>query len=174
MRPLTLDNVKAELRIETADDDSLLSRLIADCLALVEVDTGTAIRERTETVWLSRFADVMLPVIPFVEVEEIAYTRESDGAAVIVPEADYWIDRSLGRFAMVRFRRTPGGVREGTVRIDYKVGGGAVPEGLARAVVALIGHFYNNPEAAAPVSLVEVPLSYRFVVEAYSARSPLA
>jgi uncharacterized phiE125 gp8 family phage protein len=174
MRPLTLDNIKAELRIETADDDALLSRLITDCLAIVELDTGTAIRERTETLWMSRFADVMLPIVPFLQVEAIDYVRDSDGTTVTVSASDYWIDRSIGRFALVRFKRTPSGVREGTVRIAYKVGGGAVPEGLTRAVVALIGHYYNNPEAAAPVSLVEVPLSYRFVIEAYSVRSPLA
>jgi hypothetical protein len=40
-------------------------------------------------------------------------------------------------------------------------------------MIALVGHWYNNPEAAQPIGLQTVPMSVEAILDMYSIRSQL-
>jgi hypothetical protein len=48
-----------------------------------------------------------------------------------------------------------------------------LPDPLTHCVIALVGAWYNNPEAFQPIGLNVVPMSVEFILDTYQARSPL-
>ena len=95
--PVTLTEVKAWLKIDGTDEDTLLTSLIASATAECESYSGLSFITRTRTVKLSSFngRDLILPYGPVTTLTSIAYTDEDDDAAT-VDAADYSLDIASG------------------------------------------------------------------------------
>jgi hypothetical protein len=48
-----------------------------------------------------------------------------------------------------------------------------VPAEIVHCVIALVGAWYNNPEAFQPIGLSAVPMSVTYILETMSVRSML-
>jgi uncharacterized phiE125 gp8 family phage protein len=167
-----LSTIKSALRIDYDDDDADLIRLREAAFAMVERRTGRALTQRTDTLYLSTFSDTVIPGFPFGAVSSVSYT-DPNGTAVTMPAASYWIDLSDGPMPVLRFLDWPA-IKEGTmVSCAYSCGHDMLPDPLTHCVIALVGAWYNNPEAFQPIGLNVVPMSVEFILDTYQARSPL-
>jgi uncharacterized phiE125 gp8 family phage protein len=166
-----LSTIKSALRIDYDDDDADLIRLREAAMQLVERDTGRALTQRTETLYLSEWTDTVLPGFPFTSVTLVNYTTEAGSQTL--PTTDWWVDLSDGPMPVLRFLERPGR-KEGTmIVVTYACGHDALPDPLTHCVIALVGAWYNNPEAFQPIGLNVVPMSVGFIMDSYRVRSPL-
>jgi uncharacterized phiE125 gp8 family phage protein len=169
MRPLTLDNIKSELKVETSDDDALLTSLVTRAIRIVEDMTHVCLRPVDVTISRESLTDFLIPLAPLRSVAAVKYIQDSDGTEVTL-SADSWYATDVDSpFTRIRFRGSlPRDVRPGTVKVYLSVGSDTLPDGLVPAIVGLVGHLYNNPEATAPIALQDVPLSFRALIQLYA------
>ena len=150
--PVALADAKAWCRIDTDDDDALVTALIAAARLEVESFTGRALVTQSWRLSLECPPGpvVVLPVVPVNEItsatadgEDITVTLQGD--AVLLPDAC-----------------------ESDLVIDYTAGYGAaaeVPQDLKQAVLALVAYWYDNRDglASRPAGLEAALRSYRRV-----------
>lgn len=167
-----LSTIKSALKIDYDDDDSDLTRLREAAISLIERRTTISLSPRAEVLYLPTWKDALIPAIPFVSITSVTYYNSSN-VLTTTPGGDYWIDRSDGPVPLVRFLEAPS-IYEGTVvMVNYVAGYSAVPNDLVHCVIALVGGWYNNPEAFQPIGLQSVPMSVEFILAEHSARSSL-
>lgn len=165
-----LSTIKSALKIDFDDDDRELLRLREAAVSLIERRTQLALTPTTVALYLKEFTDALVPAHPFVSVSLIQY-RNQLNASTTMPATDYWLDFTEGTMPVLRFLQVPV-IYPGTmVTVFYVCGYTALPNDLVHAIIALVGHWYNNPEAASPISLSTVPLSMGFILDNLSTRS---
>jgi uncharacterized phiE125 gp8 family phage protein len=156
---LTLADLKAHLRIDTADEDGLITSYERGAVDLIERATGQALVNQT---WLATFdgfpARFDLPVAPVQSVTSIAYDPP-DGAAVTLAPADY---RVIGLADPVGAviepvvpwpqTRTGGGSVRVTFVAGYGANGISVPESLKDAVRLTVSYRHKMRDLGVVVS----------------------
>ena len=151
---LTLDEVKAHIRVDIDNDDVLIAGLIDAATTYCEGHARRAFVTQTLRMTVDQwFASHPLRLMrpPFQSVVAIRL-YDWDGAAHVVDADGYWFDRASGIL-----RRNPEvdwpdiRIRPGAgFEIEYVAGyGGAgdVPQMYKQAVLLLVGHWYENREA---------------------------
>ena len=148
--PIELAMLKAELRIEGADEDVFLQTLIAAATRRVEFECGLALIDQSwrllRDAW-PRNGILTIPLHPVRTVTSLKVIK--DGVALTPPVTQYDVDLS-GRPARIRAR--PGFPQPdcglNTVQVDIDAGFGpdpsAVPEDLRLAVCRLAAHWYED------------------------------
>ena len=165
-----LSTIKSALKVDYDDDDKDLVRLREAAISLIELRTQLVLTPVLKTMYLARFVDTMLEAFPFDSFSSVQYTNEA-GVLTTMPSTLYWVDLSQGSMPVVRFLEAPG-IKVGTnILVNYRAGYSALPNELVHAVIALVGHWYNNPEAAQPIGLSTVPLSLGYILDHLSTRS---
>lgn len=167
-----LSTIKAALKIDYDDDDIELVRLREVASKVVEKRTQLRLQPQTELLYLKAFSAAMLPVHPFVEVKYVSYQDDTD-ATVSMPAADYYLDLTDGPMPVIRFRETPSIYPGSAVTVAYTAGYTSIPDPLIHCIIALVGAYYNNPEAVQPIGLSTVPLSVEFILDHYRTGSML-
>jgi uncharacterized phiE125 gp8 family phage protein len=171
--PVSLDEAKLHSRIDGADEDTLISRLIAAARRQVEAATGLVMITQDWSIFLDRWPAspiVELPLAPIQSIEEVRIYGEDDESSLL-DAAHYYADTLLRRPRLVlrrdRVWPPPGRAANG-IEIKVVAGyGGAVdvPEGLRLAILKLVAHWYesrgDDDEAANP------PLAIAHLVDPY-------
>ena len=155
VEPLSLDEAKAHLRVDGADEDTLIASLIAAARVHVETTTRRALITQGWTLALDDWpADgrVELPLAPLISIGGIEIYDE-DGVPETLDPVTYEVaaagvpPRILRRRGHVWPRP---GLLAGGVQIDMSVGHGAqasdVPEPLRQAVRLLMAHWFEHRE----------------------------
>jgi len=162
---ISISTVKAALRIDYTTDDAELTRLVAAAVAWVERYCGFALTSAARTFYASDWSDVAFPIQPVTALASVAYTDLEGNPATLVAGTDYYWDRS-GSIDVLRFLDEPPDMKDGTLAtITYTAGYATEPDEVVQAVISLVGAWYNNPEATAPVQLSNVPLGAQFLLE---------
>ncbi len=173
--PVSLAEAKAHLRIESADDDSLISALIAAARQAAEAHMRRALITQTWRLTLDRFpaapqawwdgvrqgADmpgdgsvIELPRPPLVSVTSVTAYDDADNATV-AGAASYFVDTDgkPGRVVLRSGQTWPTALRvAGGVEVLFVAGygaAGAVPQAIRQGILMLIGHLFENREAEA-------------------------
>ena len=74
---------------------------------------------------------------------------------------------------ILRFLEWPA-IYEGTnITVSVDCGYQMLPNALVHCIIALVGGWYNNPEAFQPIGLSTVPMSVEYILSSYRARSLL-
>lgn len=147
--PVTLDEVKRHLRIETADDDAYLNDLIKACTQHLE--SVAELKLITQS-WRQYFdcvapsGNFRLGVAPVQSILEMR-VYDADGTATIIAPSVLELDQvSAPPRLEVRSSLRPGKALNG-IEIDLVVGYGDtsvdVPDALKRALLLLIAHAYE-------------------------------
>lgn len=145
--PVTLDEAKAHLRVTTADEDALITRLVAAARRWCESFQQRAWVQRTYRLKLSAFPGgsrpIVLPYPPLAAVNAIRYTRQ-DGTVVTLSPSRYQV--LTGEPAQVL--PVNGWPSESLapglpVVVEYQSGNGATEDEQA-AVLLLVGALYEN------------------------------
>jgi uncharacterized phiE125 gp8 family phage protein len=171
--PVTLAEAKAHLKIEHADEDALLTDLIARATDTLDGPRGALARCLVTQTWRVACAGpihgrVALPMAPVLEITAARHWTAASAEVALDPnefwlmgDADgAWIEPAMG---------TPWpalGPRADAISFDVTAGfGGAadVPPGIRHAILLLVGHWHRNREAAgAPI--VALPLGVDHLV----------
>ncbi len=150
VEPISLAQAKAWLRVTSADEDELITGLIASARLVVESVTRQAMLAQTWRLVMDAWpSDVLrVPLAPFRGVVALR-TLGADGSAQIVPPANYVVDASPGA-ARVRFLSAPNapGRAIAGVEMDVVIGFATAPEGvpepLRQAVRLLVARWYEE------------------------------
>jgi uncharacterized phiE125 gp8 family phage protein len=175
--PVTLDDAKAQARVDTNVDDALLTSLVTAARQWCEQYTGRAFITQTWQMWLDTWpvaieawwdgvrqgpisdldeiSFVSLPRPPLVSVNSVTY-YDNDDNATVWDASNYFVDtiREPGRLALrlgsvwpVPTRITNG------IGIEYVAGYGSdaddVPEVIKTAIRQLVSHWYEHRGEAA-------------------------
>ena len=169
---IPLSVIKSALRVDFDDDDTQLVRLRESALSLIEKRTQLALSPATRTLYLPAWTDTLIPVHPFVSFTGITY-YDSQNAQQTLASTSYWIDWSDGPMPMLRFIDKPQFYKGTQPTVTYVAGYSTLPNELIHAAIALIGYWYQNPNAADTMSLSTAPMSMEYILEVIGSRSML-
>lgn len=173
--PVTVADAKTHLRIDDSDSDSYISELIEVAAEAVTEMAGKALITQTWQIKTGQVvgrAKLYLPFAPVQSITSIAYF-DADDASQSADTADYalkgdddraWIEPvGMGQWPSM-YDRTD------ALTVTYVAGYGAspsnVPANLRQAVKMLVGHWYENREAANHTAAMvhEIPFGVREMV----------
>lgn len=168
--PVTLTEVKDQLRVEHTDDDTLINRLISVAVAYTDVQgaLGHAMISQKWGQWVDSTppASVKLILGPVIQVNAIKY-YDTNG--------DLQTDTLTNYEVLGTSFATTVGPKEGfawpvtqdrsdAIRIEYTIGYGEttadIPQTLRHALMMLIGHWYDNRETTMMDELSNVPYGF--------------
>lgn len=175
--PVSLTEAKLHCRVDTDDEDDLLTMLVAAARQYVERLTGRALITQTWRLTLDCFPYGCRPVIRLPRgktssVTSITYV-DTEGTTTTLAADQYRVNMD-GEPARIEpaygvVWPTTRDVLE-AVKVTYVAGygaaGSAVPEALRQAMLLLVGHWYANREAVV-TGTIATPL--QLTVEALTA-----
>lgn len=180
--PVTLADAKTHLRVDHSADDTLIESLIVAARQHVENVTWRALVTQTWEISLAAWPVGGRIELPFPPLQSVTWVKITDdaGAVTTVDSGLYVVDTYATPGAVLprageswpSFR--PAAVNPIVVR--YAAGYGAaadVPALLKAAVRLLVGHWYENREAAvvaAGTVASELPLAVESIVTQYMVR----
>ena len=162
--PVTTDEAKDWMRVDVADDDTMIAGLLLAATDYAETFTGRTLLTATKYHYLTAWEHpIELPEFPL-QSASITYI-DTDGVTQTLSASLYDVDTT----------QEPGFIRVGygdtwpTLRgdangiiITYVAGYGDasdVPEGLKVAIKALCAHWYEHREAVSEGKLSPVPMA---------------
>lgn len=173
--PVSLSEVKDQLRVEHTDDDALLLRLIKTASAYIDAKgaLGHAIISQKWGQWVTSVPpqSVRLAMGPVIAVSDVKYYDEN-GVLQADDLNNYHVTGTgfttqIG--PKVGFGWPVTQDRADAIRIEYAAGYGAaaadVPETLRHAMMLLIGHWYDNRENAMKDELSNIPYGFDMLID---------
>lgn len=154
--PVSIAEAKAHLRVDGDDDDSYIGALITTARSHVETITRRALMPQTWKLVLDDWPDDVLELLlpPLVSVSSITY-KDADGETQTFASSNYVVDADSvpGRLCLADDASWPSDdlYPMGAVQIQYLAGytnANAVPQPIKNAILLLVGHYYENREAA--------------------------
>jgi uncharacterized phiE125 gp8 family phage protein len=189
---VTLAEAKAHLRILHDDDDDYISALcetVRDHLTGENGWLGVSVLPQTWELTFSRFpcydvewppawqpmqtarprSAVPLPRPPLVSVIGVFYTPSSGVEEEITDFRTYGTAIQAGAYLMpARNKNWPTTDDEpGSVRIRYTAGYATLPKAIKHAALLLIGHWYENREAATEAKMNDLPMAVSALLAPY-------
>jgi uncharacterized phiE125 gp8 family phage protein len=160
---LTLNNIKDALKIDYSDDDIELRRLQQAVISMIESYCGISYLPTVKTEYLEWWMRHRLMFSPFQSIVAVKYTV--GGILTTSAATDWFLDRTQYPSVFINFAEYPSIDDNTFIEISYTSGYAAQPPELDQAVIALVGSWYNNPEATQAILLSEVPMSARFILD---------
>ena len=159
--PVTLAEAKAHLKVDTGDDDALLSSLIVAARARAEWHSGRALVTQGWTLWLDEWSQdglIEIPLPPLQSVTSVTTYALNDEAHILDPLL-YQVDAASAP-ALLALRDTvlpPTDLRAiNAVAIAFTAGYGdadAVPQPVKQAILQIVADLYaHRGDEAALVS----------------------
>jgi uncharacterized phiE125 gp8 family phage protein len=170
--PVTLDEAKAHLRVDTTDDDALITSLISAARARAEWHTGRAFVTQSWTLWLDAWpcgGIVEIPLPPLQSVASVTAYAPNDSATVL-DIAAFQVDAasSPARLILKPNASPPVNLRRiNAIAIAFTAGYGDasdVPAPVCEAILKLVANFYVNrgdAEAVMPAEALALLAPYR-------------
>ncbi|MBO0134552.1 head-tail connector protein [Agrobacterium burrii] len=172
--PLTLAEVKAHLRLDSGDEDALLTTLIRTAREHLERTTGLCLLRQTWRLYLDRWPQTGVILIgkgPVQTIETILVFG-SDGRETNITAADKLLDGTARPARLwLRDPLTPGRAMNG-IEIDFIAGYGEagtdVPDALKRAMLMHVAQMFAFRGAVAPENQpAAVPAGYERLVSPF-------
>lgn len=161
LEPLTLAELKADLRIDHANDDATLTRTLQEAREWIERRLQTKMLTQTWEYIFDAFPvnEIRLPFGPVQEITQIAYD-DLEGLEQIIPDTDYYLDAvsySVNHqpwvFPIVAWPATLSAVN--AARVQFIAGyatAAEVPPTLRAAVRLKVRELFDGDDTAAQVN----------------------
>lgn len=168
--PITLAEVREQLRIEHNDDDALLVRLISVAVAYTDV-AGALGHAMITQKWAQWFApnpgmSVNLTLGPVQSVTAVKY-YDADNVLQTDTLTNYQVvgtEFATSVAPKAGFNWPTTYDRSDAIRIEYEIGYGDtkadVPQTIRHALLLLIGHWYDNREQSGMDELSNIPFGF--------------
>ena len=171
--PVTLDQAKAHLKVDTSDDDALIAQLVTAARARAEWQTGRAFVTQDWTLWLDAWplqGVVEIPLAPLQAVTSFT-TYACDDSATVLDTGKYRVDANSepGR-VVLQPGVTLAALRDiNAIAITFTAGYGeaaAVPTPVAAAILQIVASLYahrGDEMVPTPGSALAMLAPYRMV-----------
>jgi len=151
VEPITLDEAKLHLKVDSADDNALISALITTARQLAERETKRAFITQTWQMYLDVApVEIDIPKPPLQSLVAITVIDEEDNETV-VDEGLYYTDKSQnspGRVKLKTGTAWPAHRNFASFIVEFKAGYGDaatdVPEALKQGILQLVAYLYEN------------------------------
>lgn len=162
---LTLAEAKAHLRVDFADDDDLITALIASATSYLDGYAGILGRALLTQTWAVKAASFAVPCIrlPLVPVQSATVSYVASDGTVTVLAGSVWqvLEDAMGPFLALKHGQVWPSVRAqaDAVTVEFVCGhvsAAEIPEAIRHAHKMLVAHWYDKREAAGEAS-AEVP-----------------
>lgn len=170
---LSLVDAKVHLRVDHTEEDTLITSLAQAAHNVVSEAIGRVLTAETWTVALpGASGDLALPVRPVLTVESIAYF-DGDDMPQTASVSDFYLFKDPDRPSM---RPKDGKAwpsvrrRDDAMTITLTAGMASVPDELAAAMKLLVGHWYQNREAASEKALSDAPMAVQMILDLHRDR----
>lgn len=144
--PVSLEEAKEHLRLDTADEDQLVMRLVRAATERAESFTSRQFCTATLRLTLDAFPICNAIEIPAPPLQSITSVQYYDAAGVLqtMPPSDYYVDEtsSPGRLVLAGSQWPTTQARPAAVRIEYVAGYGEpedVPAAIKSAILLDVG-----------------------------------
>lgn len=171
--PVTVAEAKAHLRIDHNDDDSLIETIIQAAAGQIDgpYGAGLILSPQDWELSLDGFPSLIeLPLWPVTAIKVIEYT-DADGDLQILDPSVYVFDLSSNPARIARdYNKQWPIVRRvlSNVRIEFTAGFDTVPADLKQALLLLIGHWYENRDAAIIGTIAaDTPFAFNAIIDRY-------
>jgi len=170
--PVTLAEAKAQLRVDFADEDTLISGLIDAAVSYLDGRTGILGRCLVTQTWeltLDAFPsdEIELPLGPVQSITSIKYF-DTAGALQTLSSANYiWDDSSLSDWIIPQADWPDTLETANAVTVRYVAGTDAasVPKALKQAILLLVAHWFENRQpVAVGASVAEMPMAVQALI----------
>jgi len=168
LEPVTLADAKLHLKVDTTDDDALITRLIAAARVRAEWHTGRAWITQSWILWSDCWAEfVEIPLPPLQAVTAVT-TYAPDGTAAVIDPDSYTVDAASQPARIAFGCIAPLALRAiNAVAIAFDAGHGDaaddVPAPVREAILEIVAGLYvhrgDGPE--------EIPLSAQALLAPY-------
>lgn len=193
VEPISLEQAKAHLRVDTTDQDDLIESLISAARERIEDETGRALITQTLEIALDYFVEppdlryvtypyltpakaILLPRPPLQSLKRITYI-DGDGNEVLLHDevgsptviSDLVVDTysEPGRLVPASGGNWPSVQdRANAVVIRYTAGYASaddVPKPIVQAILLLLGHLHENPSAVSEQKY-ELPMGVEWLI----------
>lgn len=172
--PITLAEVKEQLRIDHSDENSIITRLIAAATAFTDAHgaLGHAMITQTWAQWVQPHPTQTVGLLmgPVQSVLAVKY-YDADNTLQTDTLSNYEVvgtgfQKSIGPKAGFNWPVTYD--RPDAIRIEYTAGYGDspsdVPHTIRHAMLMLVGHWYDNREDATRDRLENVPFGFESMI----------
>lgn len=155
--PVSVDEAKAQARVDHTDDDTLIGSLIDAAVSHLDGYAGTLGRCLINQSWRQDFCGWSTDLrLPFCDVSSVTLSYfDASNSEVTVTGSNYeLLTDALGSFVRLKsaFTRPSLYDRSDPVRVVMVAGYGAaantVPQGIRHAILMLVSHWYENREAS--------------------------
>jgi len=151
VEPITLDEAKLHLKVDGADDNTLITALIKTARQLAELETKRSFITQTWKLILDYAPPVIeIPKPPLQSIVSITVI-DLDGELSVVSDTVYNVDASQnspGRVALSSGSVWPEHRGFASFIVEFKGGYGdaatSVPDALKQGILQLLGHLYDN------------------------------
>ena len=159
--PVSLDEMKAHLRVAHNDEDALIASLTVAARQTVEARAGLALISQHWRLTLDTPPDEIffLPLSPVASVDEISVINKSGDPEIIDVNLYEASAATIGRVRRAGIWPRSG-VRVDGYRIDFTAGwpdASEVPAALKQAIKLLAAQFFETREAAGPDRIYQIP-----------------
>lgn len=175
--PLTATEAKLHLKVDTSDDDTIVTALITAAREFSEHYTGKAFAPVTLEMALDCFpydaddgdADegIDLDMPPVASITHVKYT-DIDGVEQTITSTNYALSTygTAARITPVYGYSWPSTQDiENAVRVRYVAGYTTLPKAARAALLLLIGHLYENRQSVSALTLAEIPMGARALLD---------
>lgn len=171
--PITLTVAKSHLKVDSSDEDDLLTILIQSARETVENFTNRSLITQTRTMKLDEFpkcSHIDLINGPVQSVTSVYYYNDDDSNTLLA-SSDYYTDLDSGIPRIKIINSWPGTYdRLNAVTITYVCGYGAasaVPAPLRSALLLILGHLYENRQQVVAGTSMEIPFGAQELMSPY-------
>eukprot|EP01037_Dinobryon_pediforme_P021277 gene21277-22103_t len=162
--PVSLDEVKTHLAIRS-DDDAYLTSLIEAATAMIDGPSGIGIALLPQTYRYSMdgmWPTFTLPIYPVRAVQSVDWI---DNDNLPRSATDVRVDSDCNPARV--YATSTGSTMAGTVKVTFTAGFDVVPADLRHAILMLVGHLFENREAASTAKLETVPMAVDTILSRY-------
>lgn len=173
---ITLGEAKAHLRVEHADEDTLIASLVSAATAHLDGWSGVLGRALVTQTWRQDFpcfaAKLRLALAPLSSLSSVTYYDTDNASQTLSSDIYQALSDGIGPYVTLKADQVWPNVygRVDAVRVTYVTGYGAasaVPQPIKQAMLLMIGHWYDAREEATMQTLRRIPAGAEALLAPY-------
>jgi len=166
---ISTSDLKDHLRVTSSDEDSLINSYRTAACQFVENYCNTRLTSQSVYFYAQAFGAIgEFQISPVISVSAVEYKTSKTGSYITLDSANYYVEKARIP-ALIKFMTAPStdGDALAPVRVTATCGYSTTPEPLVHAVRLLVGHYFENRQAAEVGNIKEIPLGIKSLLNTY-------